>query len=106
MVRLVSECIRQKPADEWFERLEAAGIPAGPINTISQALADVQAQHRQMVRTMAGSSVMGSPVRIDGERADSDLPPPALGEHTNDVLAEYLIDALEIERLRSAGVIG
>ena len=106
MVRLVSECIRRKPADEWFEKLEAAGIPAGPINTISQALADVQAQHRQMVRTMAGLSVMGSPVRIDGDRADSDLPPPALGEHTNDVLAEYLPDASEIERLRSAGVIG
>ena len=106
MVRLISECIRWKPADEWFEMLEAAGIPAGPINTISQALADVQAQHRRMVRTMAGLSVMGSPVRIDGDRADSDLPPPALGEHTNDVLAEYLPDASEIERLRSAGVIG
>ncbi len=106
MVRLTSECIRRRPADEWFEMLEAAGIPAGPINTISQALADIQAQHRQMVRTMAGLSVMGSPVRIDGDRADSDLPPPALGEHTNDVLAEYLPDASEMERLRSAGVIG
>ena len=106
IVWLVSECIRRKPADEWFEKLEAAGIPAGPINTISQALADVQAQHRRMVRTMAGLSVMGSPVRIDGDRADTDLPPPALGEHTNDVLAEYLQDASEIERLRSAGVIG
>ena len=106
MIRLVSECIRQKPADDWFEKLEAAGIPAGPINTISQALADIQAQHRQMVRAMAGLSVMGSPVRIDGERADSDLPPPVLGEHTNDVLGEYLIDASEVERLRSAGVIG
>ena len=106
MVRRVSECIRQKPADEWFAKLESAGIPAGPINTISQALADVQAQHRQMVRAMAGMSVMGSPVRINGDRADSELPPPALGEHTNDVLAEYLQDASEIERLRSAGVIG
>jgi crotonobetainyl-CoA:carnitine CoA-transferase CaiB-like acyl-CoA transferase len=106
VVRLISECIRQKPADEWFEKLEAAGIPAGPINTISQALADIQAQHRQMVRTLAGLPVMGSPVRIDGDRADSELPPPALGEHTNDVLAEYLQDASEIERLRSAGVIG
>ena len=106
IVWLVSECIRRKPADEWFEKLEAAGIPAGPINTISQALADVQAQLRGMVRTMAGLSVMGSPVRIDGDRADTDLPPPALGEHTNDVLAEYLQDASDIERLRSAGVIG
>ena len=87
MIRLVSECIRQKPADEWFALLEAAGIPAGPINTISQALADVQAQHRHMIRTMAGMPLMGSPVRIDGDRADADLPPPALGEHTDQVVA-------------------
>ena len=79
MVRLVGECIRQKPADEWFSKLEAAGIPAGPINTISQALADIQTQHRQTVRTIAGMPLIGSPIRIDGERADSELPPPALG---------------------------
>ena len=67
---------RAKPAAEWLGQLEAAGIPAGPINRISQALSDVQAQHRQMVRTIAGVPVVGSPVRLDGERADSDLPPP------------------------------
>jgi crotonobetainyl-CoA:carnitine CoA-transferase CaiB-like acyl-CoA transferase len=106
MIRLVSECIRQKPADEWFALLEAAGIPAGPINTISQALADVQAQHRHMIRTMAGMPLMGSPVRIDGDRADADLPPPALGEHTDQVLAHLSLRAGEVDRLRSAGVIG
>jgi crotonobetainyl-CoA:carnitine CoA-transferase CaiB-like acyl-CoA transferase len=106
MVRLVSECIRQKPADQWFTLLEAAGIPAGPINTISEAIADVQAQHRQMVRNMAGIPVMGSPVRVDGDRAYSDLPPPSLGEHTNEVLAQLSLSAEEVGRLRSAGVIG
>jgi len=105
MVRLVSETIRQRPAADWLDRLEAAGIPAGPINRISQALADVQAQHRAMVRTMAGVPVVGSPVRMDGERADSDLPPPALGEHTAEVLAN-LVNAEELERLRASGVIG
>ena len=106
MIRLVSECIRQKPADEWFALLEAAGIPAGPINTIGQALADVQAQHRRMIRTMAGIPLMGSPVRIDGDRADADLPPPALGEHTDQVLARLSLKAGEVDRLRSTGVIG
>jgi len=105
MVRLVSETIRQRPAAEWLDRLEAAGIPAGPINRISQALSDVQAQHRAMVRTIAGVPVVGSPVRMDGARADSDLPPPALGEHTADVLGD-LINADELERLRASGVIG
>jgi formyl-CoA transferase len=106
MVLLVSEAIRQQPADYWFERLEQAGIPAGPINRISEALADVQAQHRRMIRTIAGVPMVGSPVRLDGERADSDLPPPALGEHTADVLSSLALDQQQIERLRAANVIG
>ena len=106
IVRLVGQAIAQKPAAEWLAQLDAAGIPAGPINRISQALGDVQAQHRQMVRTIAGAPLVGSPVRFDGERADSDLPPPALGEHTAEVLAQIGIGGRAIEQLSAAGVIG
>jgi len=105
MVALVAETIRQKPAAEWLDQLEVAGIPAGPINRITQALNDVQAQHRQMVRNIAGVPLVGSPIRINQERADSDLPPPALGEHTNEVLAGLVSDD-ELASLRSSGVIG
>jgi len=105
MVRLVRAAIRTKPAADWLEQLEAAGIPAGPINRITQALGDTQAQHRGMVRTIAGTRLVGSPVRMEGERADSELPPPALGEHTDEIV-ERLIDSAELERLRNAGVIG
>jgi crotonobetainyl-CoA:carnitine CoA-transferase CaiB-like acyl-CoA transferase len=105
MVRLVADTIRQKPAAEWLEQLEVAGIPAGPINHITQALDDVQAQHRQMVRNIAGVPLVGSPIRIDESRADSDLPPPALGEHTDQVLAG-LASEEELASLRSSGVIG
>ena len=106
MVRLVEDEIRRKPAAEWLDQLEAAGIPAGPINTLTQALSDVQAQHRQMVRRIAGIPVVGSPVRFDGERSDSDLPPPALGQHTSEVLAGLGIAPGEVKRLRAAMVIG
>jgi formyl-CoA transferase len=106
MVALVGAAIRTRPAAEWFERLEQAGIPAGPINTVSQALADVQAQHRQMVRTIAGAPLVGSPVRIDGEPADSDLPPPALGEHGDEILATLGLEPDAIARLKAQGIVG
>jgi formyl-CoA transferase len=105
MVRLVTDVIRERPAAEWLEQLEAAGIPAGPINLVTQALSDVQAQHRQMVRTIAGTPLVGSPIRLDGQRADSDLPPPALGEHTDEVLSG-LLNGDELAELRASGVIG
>jgi formyl-CoA transferase len=105
IVRLVSECIHQKPAAEWLDVLEAAGIPGGPINRISQALSDTQAQHRGIVRAIAGMPLVGSPVRMDGERSDSELPPPSLGEHTDEVLASLTIEPDELARLRSEGVV-
>lgn len=105
MVRLVADAIATKPAAEWLEQLDAAGIPAGPINRISQAFEDVQAQHRAMVRTIAGVPQIGSPVRLNGERADAALPPPTLGEHTDEILASLGVSGEEAARLRSAGVL-
>jgi crotonobetainyl-CoA:carnitine CoA-transferase CaiB-like acyl-CoA transferase len=59
-----------------------------------------------MVRSIAGVTLVGSPVRLDGERADSDLPPPRLGEHTQSVLASIGVSAAEAASLRSKGVTG
>ena len=73
MVALVAEPFAGSRPPRWLEQLEAAGIPAGPINTVTRRWHDVQAQHRG--RWCARSRAMplvGSPVRIDGERADSE----------------------------------
>jgi formyl-CoA transferase len=105
IVPLVSAAISMKPAAEWLSALESAGIPAGPINTVTQAFADVQAQHRQMVRMIAGMPLVGAPVRLDGSRADSDLPPPRLGEHTRQVLNGIGLELPEFERLKAEGMI-
>lgn len=106
MVELVAAEVARKPAAEWLEKLEEAGIPAGPINRVTQALGDVQAQHRQMVRQMAGLSLVGSPVRLDGERQDSDLPPPALGEHTADIIKSLGLTEAEAQKLKDSGITG
>jgi formyl-CoA transferase len=109
LVPMIAEIIATRPAADWLDLLEKAGIPAGPINTISQALADPQAVHRG-ARIDAGGGALGnvpmvgSPIRIDGERSDAPLPPPALGEH-GDLLRQW-VDEAELERLKAAGVVG
>jgi formyl-CoA transferase len=105
LVRLIADRIQTQPAAQWLAQLEVAGIPAGPINRISQALADVQAQHRQMVRSIAGIPQVGSPVRLDGARADSDLPPPALGQHTGEILGRLGLSEADLSGLRAKMVI-
>jgi len=106
IVGIVSECIRKKTASEWFDELEPAGIPAGPINSISEALADVQARHRQMLRNIAGAPLVGSPLRLDDERVDSDLPPPRLGQHTDEILGSLGLSPDEVHRLKADKIVG
>ena len=103
LVRVIARIVATKTAAEWLEALEVAGIPAGPINSVSQALGDRQAVHRGMAREAGGVPLVGSPLRIDGERQDSDLPPPRLGEH-GDVLRQWLGED-ELAELRARGVI-
>lgn len=105
IVSLIGECIRNRPAADWLRQLEEAGIPAGPINRVTQALEDVQAQHRGMVRTLSGVPQVGSPVRFDGARADADLPPPRLGQHTDEVLLLLGITPDDVQQLRARGIV-
>ena len=109
LVPMIAEAIARKPASAWLDQLEQAGIPAGPINSVLQALSDPQAVHRGARISGGGGALgevpmVGCPIRIDGERIDAPLPPPGLGEH-GDLLGEWL-EPSELARLRAAGVIG
>jgi len=88
LIPLIEAALRQRTAAAWTAELDAAGIPAGPINAISQALSDPQAVHRQLLRDIDRFRLVGSPLCLDGERAGSDRPPPRLGQHTDEILAE------------------
>ncbi|MFN3815687.1 CaiB/BaiF CoA transferase family protein [Brevundimonas sp.] len=78
-----------------MQRLEAAGVPCGPVNTVDQVFAEPQAIARGLTVEQtrpdlnAPLRTVASPIRMDGAPLVSDRPPPALGEHTDAVLARY-----------------
>jgi succinate--hydroxymethylglutarate CoA-transferase len=92
---MISEVLRGENAQAWLDRLTAAGIPCGRINSVAQALATEQAAARGMVRTVehpaAGSvKLPGIPFHFSDTPATIRRPPPTLGEHTEAVLREEL----------------
>jgi formyl-CoA transferase len=90
--RLEIEFIKRDAA-ELLAIFRGLGVPCAPINTYSQVLADPQVEHMTLVEEMTlpggtRSKVVISPQRIGGERLGTYRNPPALGEHTDEVLAE------------------
>ena len=81
--------------DDLLQKLEALGVPAGPINSVDQVFADPQVVHRGMKLDLPSpaaksGSIPGvrTPIVIDGWKAASEKPAPLLGEHTQEILRE------------------
>jgi crotonobetainyl-CoA:carnitine CoA-transferase CaiB-like acyl-CoA transferase len=95
----------------WLARLSAAGVPAGPVNTLDQVFAHEQVRERglsvQMPHAQWGSvPQIANPLRRDGHAQLAARPPPALGAQGDEVLAELGLDAAQCADLRARGVIG
>ena len=98
----------------WLEELEKLKIGCGPINTLDQVFADPHVQAREMVVEVphpliegGGAKLIASPLRLSETPVEYRRPPPLLGEHTDEVLAEKLgLDAAALAELKAAGAIG
>jgi glutaryl-CoA transferase len=111
LVPLLEAIVRERPAAFWAEKLEAAGVPCGPINSIAQALADPQAIARgiriDLPHSTAGTvPLVGMPIRMSGSGPAYLRPPPLLGEHTEEVLRELAgLDEAAIADCRRRGIV-
>ncbi|MGH9577893.1 MAG: CoA transferase, partial [Terriglobales bacterium] len=111
MTRLIQGIFAKKTTTEWLALLEAAGVPNGPINDIAQVFEERQVQARgvkiELDHAAAGKlPLVASPMRFSGTPLEYRLPPPLLGEHTDEVLRGILRKSPEeIARLRAAGVL-
>lgn len=109
LVSQINAILRTRGRDAWLSELEARGIPAGPINGVSEAFASPQAQHREMQRTLnnAGRDIpqVANPLRFDGVSATSTTAPPTLGQDSDTVLAGMGLSEDDIARLRREGIV-
>jgi formyl-CoA transferase len=104
---LLEEALSERSTEDWWQRLNAAGVPAGPVYTVPQALQHEQIASRGMVATYRDVPGVGRDVRIvrtgfkvDGRAPEVDSPPPQLGQHTDAILAELGFDAPTIQSLK------
>jgi crotonobetainyl-CoA:carnitine CoA-transferase CaiB-like acyl-CoA transferase len=97
---------------QWMEVLEGRDVCVGPVNDLAEAFADAQVRSRSMIVDEALADVgpwshVGNPFKFDDEAAGPlvRLPPPRLGEHTNEVLSEIGVTEAALAELRSAGAV-
>lgn len=109
LVPQLCDIMAAKPRDYWLERLEAVGVPCGPINTIDQVFADPHVQARglrlDLPHAAAGTAPsVASPLRFSDTPVQYRAAPPVLGEHTDDVLREVLgWSAEDVAGLKAGG---
>jgi crotonobetainyl-CoA:carnitine CoA-transferase CaiB-like acyl-CoA transferase len=92
---ILRDAMTQEPTSVWVSRFTDAGVPAAPINSIDQTLADVQVRHRDMVVEMdhpvCGTVRQpGNALKLSRHEGTPRMPPPTLGQHSADVLEDFL----------------
>lgn len=108
LIPLLEDIFRTRPVSHWVEQCVAHGIPAGPINSVTAALNDPHVRERDLIRETVLSNgetlpYVASPLQPPG---DVRYPPPALGQHTDEILRDLLAyHADDIQTLRETQVI-
>src|SRR6266508_841965 len=78
--------LSRHPAAHWIDRLTAAGVPCGPVNSVAEAFALASRLGTDPVVEGAGVRTVASPIGMSGTPPTYRLPPPSLGEHTEEIL--------------------
>ena len=103
---LIIPLFESQPAEFWLEKLRAADILCGPINTVADVLADPALKACLPLIDIGlpnAAQALGSPIRYNGEFFKAECPAPAKGQHTREVLAEIGYSTEEIDGFLWAG---
>ncbi|MGE0155213.1 MAG: CaiB/BaiF CoA transferase family protein [Reyranellaceae bacterium] len=109
---LIEDRLAAQGGAAWTRALVAAGIPAGPIYTLDQVFADPQVIQQRLVETVAHPTLgalpqLANPVKLEALAGGSvRIPPPLLGQHSQEILRQFGFSDGEIEALRNTGTVG
>ncbi len=108
---VLAEALRQRTVDEWVAAFREVGIACGPVNSIDRVASDPQIAARKMIVDVPGEEarhlkVVNTPVKLSRTPGGVAGGSPALGEHAEAVLGDWLgLTAAQVRRLRDAGVV-
>ena len=107
---MIEEIFTTKPTAHWVEKLDAAGVPGGPVYTYEQTLSDPQVQHRRMVHDIEHPKIgpmktLGLPIKSNGDLTAIRQPAPLHGQHTAEVLTALGYSDAQVRGLVSEGVV-
>ena len=113
LIPIIRQALVQQPTSHWLNLFEQNGIPASPVNDIRQVFDDPQVAARDMKIQMphpdagkAGIELIGNPVKFSKTPVSYRRPPPKLGQHTEEVLKEYLnLDQSVLDAFQAQGFI-
>jgi crotonobetainyl-CoA:carnitine CoA-transferase CaiB-like acyl-CoA transferase len=103
--------LRTQPRSHWIAELRAVGVPCGAVRNVAEVLADPQLEARQMIATIDHATagpiqVLGVPIKLSDTPGAVRTPPPALGQHTDDILRDDCgLSSAEIAGLRQTGAV-
>jgi formyl-CoA transferase len=108
----IEQALRSRSAAEWQTLLNQAGVPSGCVLTVPEALQQAQIRERGMIGEFLDVPGVGRDIKVvrtgiklDQRPPSVDSPPPTLGQHTAEILAEIGVGQGELEQLRAGGVV-
>ena len=105
MREAIEAALGQYDSAPLCEKLMAAGVPAGPVQTVDQSLRHAHTAHRKMRVEVDGASVLGVPVKLARTPGAVTKAPPRFAQHTSEALGAAGYSTAEIETLIAAGAV-